>query len=221
MSKENKNISYFRTLIFTVSAAVFSMALMALWYYKRELVVFVFAVQIGIFAIIGYCIYTIVQYEKTLDEMSNIKNFTVKFDTCPDYYIKRSDIVTGKDFCSNEYVVVDKNSPTQKKMIMKVLPYVENASGQDDNTSMPKIHNTDYMVTDGNVKREPEPTDKFMLDTFYSAELATVKDKCDVINPNVADRADGKFKGFKTVPWTYAKSRCDGLYPSDAKQLPL
>ena len=221
MSKENKNISYFRTLIFTVSAAIFSMALMALWYFKRELVVFVFAVQIGIFAIIGYCIYTIVQYEKTLDEMSNIKNFTVKFDTCPDYYIKRSDIVTGKDFCSNEYVVVDKNSPTQKKMIMKVLPYVENASGQDDNTSMPKIHNTDYMVTDGNVKREPEPTDKFMLDTFYSAELATVKDKCDVINPNVADRADGKFKGFKTVPWTYAKSRCDGLYPSDAKQLPL
>ena len=220
MSKENKNISYFRTLIFTVSAAVFSMALMALWYYKRELVVFVFAVQIGIFAIIGYCIYTIVQYEKTLDEMSNIKNFTVKFDTCPDYYIRRSDIVTGKDFCSNEYVVVDKNSPMQKKMIMKVLPYDKNASGHHNN-SMPKKHNTDYMVTDGNVKRNPEPTDKFMLDTFYSNELVTVKDKCDVINPNIADRTDGKFKGFKNVPWTYAKSRCDGLYPSDAKQLPL
>lgn len=220
MSKENKNISYFRTLIFTVSAAIFSMALMALWYFKRELVVFVFAVQIGIFAIIGYCIYTIVKYEKTLDDMSNIKNFTVKFDSCPDYYIKRADIVSGKDFCSNEYVVVDKKSPTQKKMIMKILPYQKNASGQHD-SSMPKKHNTDYMVTDGNVRREPEPTDKFMLDTFYSSELATVKDKCDVINPNIADRADGKFKGFKTVPWTYAKSRCDGLYPSDAKQLPL
>jgi hypothetical protein len=203
--EESRSKSYFRTLIFTVVASILSMALFGVLFVKRELMTFVILVEIGIFAIIGYCIYSIVNHEKLLSKMNNPNNYNLRFDSCPDYFIKRYDDVSNKEFCSNEYVVVDKKSPLSKKVLMKIV---------EENGTLPAKHTPTYMMKDKStgIQIAPKPSDKFMIDTMMAPELLTNKDRCDVIRTNVAPRADGKFDGFKGVPWTYTRTRCDGLY---------
>ena len=55
--EDNKTKSYYRTLIFTVVASLFSMALFGFLFWKRELLTFVVSVVAGVFAIIVYLIY--------------------------------------------------------------------------------------------------------------------------------------------------------------------
>jgi hypothetical protein len=196
--------SYFRTLIFTVISAIFSLALFGILFFKPEYKTFVITVEIGIFSIITYVIYNIVQHEKLLSQMSDPSRFRFTFDSCPDYYIKRTDNSTNKDFCSNEYIVVDKESPLEDKLIMKIV---------DENTRLPSNHSPTFLTKDANtgVSIQPDKFDKFMLDDFFSPELTSIKDRCDVINPNVVTEKD-KFQGYKNIPWTNTRSRCDGLY---------
>lgn len=201
---DNRKVSYFRTLIFTVVSAIISLGIFGLLYMKPELKAFVITVEIGIFSIIGYTIYAIVQHEKLLSQMSDPSRFRFGFDSCPDYYIKRTDDATRKDFCSNEYVVVDKESPLQKKLIMKIV---------DESTNLPLTHSATFTTKDKNtgVSLQPPKMDKFFLDDFYAPELTSNKDRCDVINPNVVTQ-NPRLSGYKTIPWTYTRSRCDGLY---------
>ncbi len=202
--EDNQKKSYFRTLVFTVVAAILSLALFGLLFWKSELITFVAIVEAGIFAIIGYCIYAIVQHEKMLNAMGDPKNFKFGFDVCPDYYTKRSDTETNKDFCSNEYVVVDKNSPLQKKLIMKIV---------DENTALPSTHSATFKSKDvvTGLMLQPKPSDKFMLDDFFAPELKTNKERCDVIDPNVVTQLES-MQGYKNIPWTYTRSRCEGIY---------
>lgn len=202
--EDSKAKSYFRTLIFTVVSAVLSLALFGLLFWKRELLTFVMIVEVGIFAIIGYLIYVIVQHEKMLSAMSDPKNFKFGFDVCPDYYVKRTDDESNRDFCSNEYVVVDKDSPLQKKLIMKIV---------DENTALPSSHSPSYISRDGTtgIKLQPKPSDKFMLDNFFAPELKTNKERCDVVNPSVVTQLES-MQGYKNIPWTYTRPRCDGIY---------
>lgn len=202
--EDNRKVSYFRTLIFTVVSAILSLVMFALLFVKPELKSFVITIEIGIFSIIAYTIYSIVQHEKLLSQMSDPSKFRFGFDSCPDYYIKRIDELTRKDFCSNEYVVVDKESPLQKKLIMKIV---------DENTTLPLNHSATFTTKDKNtgISLQPIKADKFYLDDFFATELTSNKDRCDVINPNVVTE-NPKFAGYKTIPWTYTRSRCDGLY---------
>lgn len=202
--EDSKAKSYFRTLIFTVVSAILSLALFGLLFWKKELLTFVIIVEVGIFAIIGYLIYVIVQHEKMLNAMNDPRNFKFGFDVCPDYYVKRTDGESNKDFCSNEYVVVDKDSPLQKKLIMKIV---------DENTALPSSHSPTYTSKDSTtgIKLQPKPSDKFLLDSFFAPELKTNKERCDVINPSVVTQLES-MQGFKTIPWTYTRPRCDGIY---------
>ena len=134
---DNRKVSYFRTLIFTIISAMISLVLFGVLYLKPEFKSFVITIEIGIFAIIGYTIYSIVQHEKLLNQMSDPSRFRFGFDSCPDYYIKRVDEDTRKDFCSNEYIVVDKESPLQKKLIMKIV---------DENTTLPLNHSASLFL---------------------------------------------------------------------------
>ena len=201
---DNRKMSYFRTLIFTVISAILSLVIFSLLYFKPELKAFVITVEIGIFFIIGYAIWAIVQHEKLLAKMSDPSMFRLDFESCPDYYIKRIDEDTRKYFCSNEYIVVDKESPLEKKLIMKMV---------DENTNLPLHHTATFNVKDENTKISLPPPiyDKFYIDDFYTVDLTSDKDRCDVINPNVISQNE-KYKGYKTIPWTYTRARCDGLY---------
>lgn len=202
--EDSRKMSYFRTLIFTVISAILSLVIFALLYFKPELKAFVITLEIGIFSIIGYTIWAIVQHEKLLAQMSDPSRFRFGFESCPDYYIKRIDEETRKDFCSNEYIVVDKESPLEKKLIMKIV---------DEKTNLPLNHTATFNVRDKNTNISlPPPTyDKFYVDDFFATDMTSNKDRCDAINPNVVSTNE-KYNGYKTIPWTYTRSRCDGLY---------
>jgi hypothetical protein len=206
MENEPRRISYFRTLIFTITAAIFSLTLCGLLYFKevRDYLVFIVVLEIGIFSIIGYCIYAIVNREKLMGELKDPSNYTIGFDSCPDYYVKRYDAVSKKHFCSNEYVVRDKDNVSEK-VIMKIV---------DDATTLPIIHSDTYMGTDPSRKIPvtPQPSDKFLLSAFYNPLLKTNQDKCNIVDENVPEKASDVVQGFKAIPWTSVKARCNGLY---------
>lgn len=213
---QDRRISYFRTLVFTVIAFVMSLGLLVLWYLRRDVQTFVILVEIGIFTIIGYCIWNIVQYERALQDMRRSSNYTLKMQSCPDYYVKRRDPVTSKDFCSNEYVVVDDKSPTGKKLIMKITPVLPNvlidgvSRPNPDTPSAPEMHHIDYMKVEKNVRREPDAIDKFYINVFD--DIKAPKKLCDTISPYSTEGSKTAMSVLKHVPWTYARSRCNGLF---------
>jgi hypothetical protein len=208
VNNDARKVSYFRTLIFTVFAAVFSLGLFAILFIEggKQFLPFVVTVEIGLFLIIAYCIWLIVVREKFLDNQKDPKNYNMKFDICPDYYIKRYDETKKKFFCSNEYTVVDKKHPSTKSYTMKIVR---------DTMSLPSTHSSTYMTVDPNtsVAINPETWDKFFTDTLYDTSLKTDRDRCKVVDPSVSPVPGDKFgDGFKKVPWTYVRTRCDGLY---------
>jgi hypothetical protein len=205
MQNENRRISYVRTLVFTIVSALLSIALFALVYVKgfSDWLLFIIITEIGIFSIIIYCIYTIINREKKLQEMRDPKNYVIKFDNCPDYYVKRYDTASKGYFCSNEYVVADQRNPT-KKLIMKLF-------AENDNSS-PPTHNANYKVTNGTgPTTDPQPMDKFMIDNFLT-QLATNEERCQIVNPDVVEKSSDKLLGYKSIPWTNVQKRCQTLY---------
>jgi hypothetical protein len=206
MENESRRISYFRTLIFTITAAIFSLILCGLLYFKevRDYLVFIVVLEIGIFSIIGYCIYAIVNRERLMNELKDPSNYTISFDSCPDYYVKRYDAVSKKHFCSNEYVVRD-NINVSEKVIMKIV---------DEKTALPTMHSDSYMGSDPvrKVPTPPEPSDKFLLSAFYNPLLKTNQDKCNIVDENMPEKPTDVVQGFKALPWTSVKARCNGLY---------
>lgn len=205
MQNENRRISYVRTLVFTIVSALLSIALFAMIFVKgaRDWLLFIIVAEIGIFSIIFYCIYAIINREKKLQAMRDPNNYVIKFDNCPDYYVKRYDTATKGYFCSNEYVISDTRNPT-KNLIMKV--YAEN-----DNSSPPN-HNADFKVkNDSGPVTDPQPMDKFMIDDFLT-KLTTTNERCQVVNPNVVEQSTDALKGYKNIPWTSVQKRCETLY---------
>ena len=205
MQNENRRISYVRTLVFTIVSALLSIVLFGLIFIKgaRDWLLFIIITEIGIFSIIIYCIIAIINREKKFQEMRDPKNYVVKFDNCPDYYVKRYDATTKGYFCSNEYVVVDPRNPT-KKLIMKLFP-------ENDN-SPPQFHNPEFKIRNGTGPlTNPQPIDKFMIEDMLS-KVTTVNERCQIVNPNVAEKSTDKLSGFKVIPWTSVQKRCDTLY---------
>lgn len=194
--KENKKISYKNTLIFTIFAAVTSVVLIAALFFTsfREYIYFIVIVELAIFAIIGYCIYKIVTYEKRLEALRNAKAKNVAFHECPDYYIKKYD-TKGAPFCSNEYRVQDQQA---NDYIMKIYPSsVETPSKIDLSGSI----------------ENASKHDKFYLNEIPNTrDLVTSKEKCSVLfneptAPNLL-----QVKGYTEIPWTYMRSRCEGFF---------
>jgi hypothetical protein len=205
MQNENRRISYVRTLVFTIVSALLSIALFSLIFVKgsRDWLLFIIITEIGIFSIIIYCIIAIINREKKIQEMRDPKNYVIKFDNCPDYYVKRYDTSSKGYFCSNEYVVVDPRNTT-KKLIMKLFP-------ENDNSS-PPYHSSDFKVKNGTGPlTDPQPSDKFMIEDMLS-KITTNDERCQVVNPNLVEKSTDKLKGFKSLPWTSVQKRCDTLY---------
>lgn len=205
MQNENKRISYVRTLVFTIVSALLSILLFGLVFVKgaKDWLLFIIITEIGIFSIIIYCIIAIINREKKLQQMRDPKNYVIKFDNCPDYYVKRYDTVSKGYFCSNEYVVTDPRNPT-KTLIMKVF-------AEGDNSS-PAAHNKDFKVRFGTgPATDPQPNDKFMIDDLLT-KVNTMVDRCSIVNPEIPEKSTDKLVGFKTIPWTNVQRRCQTLY---------
>lgn len=205
MQEENQRVSYVRTLVYTITAAVLSIVLFGLMFLEgaRTWFLSIIIIEIGIFAIIFYCIFTIVNWEKKMEQLRDPKNYVIKFDNCPDYYVKRYDTATKGYFCSNEYVVTDKRNPT-KVLIMKLFA--------EEDKSSPATHNADFMEKNGTGPAvKPKPIDKFMMEDIMS-KVQTLNERCQIVNPNVPESSTDKLTGYKTIPWVSVQRRCDTLY---------
>lgn len=205
MQNENRRISYVRTLVFTIVAALLSIVLFALIFIKgaRDWLLFITITEIGIFSIIIWCIIAIINREKKIQEMRDPKNYVIKFDNCPDYYVKRYDTLSKGYFCSNEYVVSDTRNPT-KTLIMKLFA--------ENDKSSPSYHNVDFMVKNGNAPAiNPQPMDKFMINDILS-KVDDTADRCGIVNPNTMEKSTDKLIGYKNIPWIGVQKRCETLY---------
>lgn len=214
MTNSLKQQSYFRTLVFTVMAALVSVMLMVLVFFvpqTRDYLALIITIQIGLFLIIAYCIRSVMNKEKDFDNMSNPDNYVVKFDSCPDYFNRKLDAVSKRFYCSNEYVVPHPYDPSRQVIAKMMLHDPTNVAIQ-----FPDNHSNEYMNTQGAVASKPLPSEKFYIDVLYDKSLKTIADKCALVDESsvreVPNDPIENRKEYKQLPWTSVRSRCNGLF---------
>ncbi len=202
---DTRRVSYVRTLVFTIFAAVLSIALFGVLFIRgaQDYLVAITILELGIFVIIFTCIVAIVNNEKKLASMKDPANYVIKFDECPNYYVKRYDTPTKQFFCSNEYIVADKRNPTSK-LIMKI-----NDAGD---MSAPDTHSNTFVTKNSSgITQDPPRWDKFMLNDIYK-KLDNDKERCSAVSRGGQDKPTDAIQGYRTIPWTSVQERCYNLY---------
>lgn len=193
MATDNK-ISYLNTLIFTIVTGIISLIVLGCLFFEfgQRFIYFIIGFEIGVFFLIGYCIYKIVRAEKRY--VSGDDKYVVRFNECPDYYAKR--VYDGKEYCVNDYVVKDNAGGVY---IVKVTP-----ASTDPPTSI--------TVTDNATPYSGQPYSKFELHALEADNaLKTYDEKC---KPLFVNPTDAKYQGYPDVsqiPWTYVRSRCESF----------
>lgn len=193
MASDSKKISYFNTLMFTIISSIVSLLLLGMLFFDmfKPYIPFIITVEVGLFAIILWCIYKIYVNEILRDAIKNDRNFTIDFMQCPDYYITRN--IDGKSICSNEYITEDQY---RNKHIIKIYP----ADAIDRSFSFPSTHNPNFINSNN-------PEEKFALSDFANnPTLSSNEKKCDAVFGNVAN-----FDTYSRIPWTNVKARCDSF----------
>lgn len=201
MSQDARKISYFNTLIFTIVSAVVSVVILVLFYFKglKPFWPFIIALEVGIFFIIGLCITTIILSELALEKKKNDRSYNIPFTSCPDYFT-----MTNKDnktYCFNEYIYID---DYKRKFLMKVYPD-DDPSDPNGVRPLPSIASSDIVANDP--KHE-----KFNLAEIESEP--TFKSAFDRCGPVINDPSDVKLaylKGYKLLPWTSMRAKCESL----------
>ncbi len=190
--KQDK-LSYFNTLIFTIISGIVSVALVILLFFKvgQKFKVAIIAVEVGIFAIIAYCITMIITRERRLNQIKANSNFVVNFDECGDYYVKRSD-ASGNYFCSNDHAIIDEKGD---KYTMKIYP--------SENHVLPTANGINYNNGDNGMMPNARMETYKLKELDQSPVLKTTADKCA---PLFVENA--AFKEYSHIPWTYARARC-------------
>lgn len=183
----DKRKSYYNTLIFTIISAILSVILLVLLMIRRmrQFLPFIITLLIGIFIMIIWCIIMIVYSSQEKDDRA--KNATlIKFDSCPDYFIK--DVSGTTVMCKNAYSYTGDDGNT-KKMVF----YPVNSSQIIRRTHVPN----------GNL-------DMFELDALEkSNDIKTSKDKCGVI---FNENNTGSFSEYQHLPWTTVRAKCASLH---------
>lgn len=197
MASNDRRISYFNTLLFTIIAGVVSLGVLSLLFFEfgKNYIYFIIAFEAGVFCLIGYCIYKIVSAEKA--KANKKDKYVVRFDECPDYYSKKS--IDGKDYCINEYVTKDANG---KMRISRLTPI--------------DMDNRPYPVPTTITTASNSPAyeqNKFPLRGIEEdVNIPDYADKCKLLYKIPGD--DPKYtthKFYTSIPWTFAKGRCASL----------
>lgn len=199
MASKNQKVSYFNTLVFTVVTGIVCLALLALLFFDigKEFMYFIIALEVGAFAVIGYCITKIVLYERQRAKYAADGVYVVKFDTCPDYYVKR--MVDGKTYCFNDYTIKDKFG---KNYVMKVYP--ESVDGV-------AIQPPDRITISNTVRPDDYLFEKFDLNALESdPNLKGYGEKCKMVYSVPADKKK-QYSHLPWIPWTHASSRCQSF----------
>ena len=180
--------SYVNTLIFTIISAIISVCLLILLLLGAlgEYAYFVIGVEVGIFAIIAYCIYKIWKSSKCAAKTNPI----LHFNSCPDFYTQRTDN-EGQPYCANEHAVKDAYG---NQSILKTYPTSVGLPSQLDQTPPTLGAPTKY--------------EKFYLHELADApDLPTSADKCGAIF-NAPTSSNSPYVGYDVVPWSSVRSAC-------------
>uniref|UniRef100_A0A6C0BEE3 Uncharacterized protein n=1 Tax=viral metagenome TaxID=1070528 RepID=A0A6C0BEE3_9ZZZZ len=194
-SSPSKSISYYNTLIFTIISGIISLLLLIALFFDifKDYITFIITVEVGIFIIIGGCIWAIIANEQLIDKYKQAKNFNIDFTTCPDYFIQRNE--GGKNICSNEYITEDEY---KNKFLTKIYP-VDNID-KNEMYPLPKLHVHSYVDS-------TKPYDKYDSSIIETAtDLKETRDKCAaVLGQNI------NYKLYSAMPWTSAIARCESF----------
>lgn len=199
MSDENKKVSYFNTLIFTIFAGIVSLVLLILLYFKgfNQYLPFIIALEVGLFGIILLCITQIILNEIFLDKLMKNMAYTMEFNTCPDYYTKRDN--GNKEICSADYLYIDNN---KKNWIMKIYPDDDPTNPVQGARPLPAVASLDY-------RGDEAKYEKFPLNEIENEKtFKTYADKCGPLMKDPQEPSLAYLKGYSLVPWTTMNSKC-------------
>jgi hypothetical protein len=197
---DNKKISYKNTLIYTIVTAIVSLLILALLFIPSmfDYIYFIAVIELGIFIIIGVCIYKIINFEKNLNKLRDQDTYYIPFSECADYFVKKND-TKGNTYCSNEYTVKDQYGNDK---IMKIYPNTKSLPDKHNNTTIADI-----------TLNTSDKHDKYSLNQIPDSKLLkTNQQKCSVlfVEPTATNLA--AFTGYTEIPWTYLRGRCETFY---------
>ncbi len=197
-----RKTSYFNTLVFTIIAGIISIILLVLLFFKdfKKYLPFIVTLEVGIFAMITWCIIQIYINEYALDKLRKNLDYQITFANCPDYFTKR--LVGDKEICSNEYIYIDEN---KQKKIMKVYPVDDPSRPVSGMRPLPSTAVSDY-------KGGEKKWEKFPLHEIENEpSFKTYSDKCAPLFQAQTDAKVQYLDGYNLVPWTNMRSQCSFL----------
>lgn len=198
----DKKVAYFNTLIFTIVTGIISLIVMSLLLFQigKTFMVFIITFEIGVFVIIGICIYNIVKAEK---EKSKKHDYMINIDQCPDYYSKIKNTTNNRDYCVNWFRGKDMYG---EETIQRLYP-------------MKTKTNADIAVLDSFPATDIENQPSTTLNDYRSFDLLKLQEdknfdqsaKCSFLFKKATGTNSADYEDYYLVPWTYARSRCQSL----------
>ena len=206
--------SYYNVLVFTIITGIFSLILLLLLFFDefKGFIKFVITVEIGLFAIIVWCIYIITKASKK----KALPNLVINYGDCPDYYIKNTDN-SGTPYCENKYLY---QQPNGSKYLMSIFP-ASNYNTANSYTSLGSSNHTQFNVPAGpsNAYTWFPYTDTSVignvgLSSCPNSTEPNLQAKCSLMYSDPPTTSANAFMaGTKNIPWTYMQSRCEAYLP--------
>lgn len=188
MASDNSKISYFNTLIFTIVSGIISLVLIVMLFFPfgKGLIYMIVTMEIGIFSVIGVCLFQIIKNELYIANMKKNLPDRVSFSECPDYYIRVEE--QGVTKCKNNYIARDVSN---NKTPIRIYP---------SSVDLPKVLPQDSQVT----------FEKFNLYEIEQSNklLKEAREECAVLDSSPMDTNLTAFKDYSKIPWTHARARC-------------
>lgn len=198
-SDNEKKISYFNTLIFTIVTGIISLCILGLLFFEigQKMIYFIIAFEIGVFALIGYCLYRIISGENKLKK--NKESYVLRFNECPDYYTRHFNAEKNQVECINNYIVKDRNGQVY---LSSLLP---TKIGGEDVTIPPSVKA---------IPTTAAGHERIILNQLEKDEnFPKYEDKCGLIfqTPASKDVKYNPYRSYSTIPWTYMRGRCESF----------
>ena len=197
MASRDEKKSYINTLVFTIISGIVSLILLVALFFPvgQKFMVAIITVEVGIFVIIGYCIYQIMTAESRLRKLKESNKLMVNFNECGDYYVRREDS-NGKVVCSNDYIITD---PSNDQYTMKIY-------ADDLGTALPSTNEINPSASNGGFQADKRYETYYLKELETSDKLKTGEDKCKPLFFK-----DDTYRHYNNIPWTFAKSRCQSF----------
>ena len=188
MASENSKMSYFNTLIFTIVSGIISLLLIVMLFFKvgKEFLYMIVTMEIGIFTVIGYCLFQIIKNEIYIKNMKKNLPERISFSECPDYFIRTEE--GGITVCKNTFKSTD-------------------GAGNEFNT---RIYPMDIPLPNPLPQNSQQKYERFNLYHIEQSNklLKEARDQCAIVTSMPPNTDLAEFRDYSKIPWTHARARC-------------